>query len=169
MSRRPPLDHDAVRSSVRAAVLEALAGPGDLGSVVRAADPGDDRAPLVAGDALLDLAASALGLAVPHGAEPLEYADLRPRYLPEVEFRGRVEHRNSQYVLYAAACRRGGLDPDIDSDTGWWGAPLWLYAAYAVVIYARAAAERLGCDVPAVAERLREALVAAPHAGDSGT
>jgi hypothetical protein len=39
--------------------------------------------------------------------------------LPEVTFRGRVEHRNSQYALYAAACMRGGLQPDPLSDAGW--------------------------------------------------
>ena len=36
------------------------------------------------------------------GSEPLQYEGPRERYLPEVEFRGRVEHRNSQYTLYAA-------------------------------------------------------------------
>jgi len=166
MSGRPPLDHDAVRRSVRAAVLRALEEADELGGVVRAADPGDERARLVAGDALLDLAAAALSLAVPPGAAPLEYEGLRQRYLPEVDFRGRAEHRNSQYVLYAAACRRGGLEPDVDSDTGWWGAPLWLYAAYAVVIFTRAAAERLGCDASTVAARLRDGLDGPPSAVD---
>jgi hypothetical protein len=37
-----------------------------------------------------------------------------------VTFRGRVEHCNSQYALYAAACMRGGLQPDLRSDAGWW-------------------------------------------------
>jgi hypothetical protein len=54
-----------------------------------------------------------------------------------------VEHRNSQYALYAAACLRGGLQPDLLSDAGWWQTPLWQYAVFAVVIYSRAAAERL--------------------------
>lgn len=52
-----------------------------------------------------------------------------------------MEHRNSQYALYAAACRRGGLKPDLDRDAGWWGAPLWIYTTYALIIYARAAAD----------------------------
>jgi hypothetical protein len=45
------------------------------------------------------------------------------RYRPEVTFRGCVEHRNSQYALYAAACMRGGLQPDLLSDAGWWQTP----------------------------------------------
>jgi hypothetical protein len=70
--------------------------------------------------ALLQLVVTALDLACPPGAEPLEYEGLRERYLPEARFRGRVEHCNSQYALYAAACIRGGLQPDVLSDAGWW-------------------------------------------------
>ena len=104
--------------------------------------------------ALLELAVTALDLACPAGAEPLEYEGLRERYLPEVTFRGRVEHRNSQYALYAAACMRGGLQPDLLSDAGWWQTPLWQYAVYAVVIYSRAAAERLAVPVEEIARRI---------------
>lgn len=50
---------------------------------------------------------SALGLASIPGSEPLQYEGLRELYLPEVEFRGRVEHRNSQYALSATAGMRG--------------------------------------------------------------
>ena len=39
-----------------------------------------------------------------HCAEPLENDGLRERYLPEVAFRSRVDHRDSRYALYAAAC-----------------------------------------------------------------
>ncbi len=67
----------------------------------------------------LELVVTALDLASPPGAEPLLYEGLRERYLWEVTFRGRVEHRNSQYALYAAACIRGGLQPDLLNDAGW--------------------------------------------------
>jgi hypothetical protein len=100
----------------------------------------------------LELALTALDLACPLGAEPLEYEGLREHYyLPEVTFRGRVEHHNSQYALYAAACMRGGLQPDFLGDTGWWQTPLWQYAVCAVVIYSRAAAERLGVPLEEIA------------------
>jgi hypothetical protein len=91
---------------------------------------------------------------VSSGAEPLECNGLREQYLPEVTLRGRVEHRNSQYALYAAACMRGGLQPDLLSDAGWWQTPLWQYAVFAVVIYSRAAAERLTVPLEVIARRI---------------
>ena len=104
--------------------------------------------------ALLELAVSALNVACPAGAKPLEYEGLRERYLHEVTLRGHVEHRNSQYALYAAACMRGGLQPELLSDAGWWQTPLWQYAVFAVVIYSRAAAERLAVPVGEVTRRI---------------
>ena len=65
-----------------------------------------------------------------------------------------IEYRNSQYAVYAAACMRGGLQPDLLSDAGWWQTPLWQYAVYAVVIYSRAAAERLAFPVAEIARRI---------------
>jgi hypothetical protein len=49
---------------------------------------------------------------------------------------------------------RGGLQPDLLHDAGWWQAPLWQYAVYAVVIYSRAAAERLEVPVEEIARRI---------------
>jgi hypothetical protein len=74
--------------------------------------------------------------------------------VPEVTFRGWVEHRNSQYALYAAACMRGVLQPDQLGDAGWWQTPLWRYAVFAVVIYSRAAAERLTVPVEEIVRRI---------------
>ena len=61
--------------------------------------------------------------------------------------RGRVEHRNSQYAIYAAACIRDGRQPNLLSDAGWWQTPLWPYVVFAVVIYSRAVVERLAVPV----------------------
>ncbi len=88
----------------------------------------------------------------PPGAHPLEYEGLHERYLPEVTFRGRVEHRNSQYALYAAACMRGGLQPDLLSDAGRWQTSLWQYAVFAS--YSWVAAERLTVAVAVIARRI---------------
>src|SRR4051812_30457757 len=68
--------------------------------------------------------------------------------------RGRVEHRNSQYAVYAAACMRSGLQPELLSDAGWWQTPLWQYAVFAVLIYSRAAAERLTVPLEVIARRI---------------
>jgi hypothetical protein len=43
------------------------------------------------------------------------------------------------------------LQPDLLSDAGWWQAPLWQYA---VVIYSRAAAERLAVPIEEIARRI---------------
>ena len=74
--------------------------------------------------------------------------------MPEVAFRGRVEHRNAQYAFCDATCMRGGLQPDLLSDAGWWDKPLFEYALYALVIYGRAAARRLGVPVEEVARQI---------------
>jgi hypothetical protein len=66
----------------------------------------------------------------------------------------RVERRNSQYALYVAACMRGGLQPDLLSNAGWWQTPLWQYSVFAVVIYSRAAPERLAVSIEEVARRI---------------
>ncbi len=58
------------------------------------------------------------------------------------------------YALYATACMRGGLQPDLLSDAGWWQIPLWQYAVCAVVIYSRAAAERLAAPVAEFVQRI---------------
>jgi hypothetical protein len=83
-----------------------------------------------------------------------ESEGLRERYLPEVGVRVRVEHRNSQYALCAAARMRGGLQPDLSSDAGWWQTPLWQYAAYAVLVHSRVAAERLAVPLQEVTRRI---------------
>jgi hypothetical protein len=109
---------------------------------------------IVVGERLIRLASEALGLGGFNADEPLEYSGLREKYLPEIEFRGRVSHRNSQYALYAAASLRGGVLPDLYADAGWWQAELWQYALYAVVAYVRAAADRSGENAADVARAL---------------
>jgi hypothetical protein len=49
---------------------------------------------------------------------------------------------------------RGGLQPDLLNDAGWWHIPLWRYAVLALVIYTRAAAERLDITPAQIAQRV---------------
>ena len=154
MVRRGQIDVDGLRRGAQGAVLAGLARADEAFDIVAAVAPTEVPHRFSPDVALLELAVTALDLACPSGAEPLEYEGLRERYLPEANFRGRVEHRNSQYALYAAACMRGGLQPDLLHDAGWWQSPLWQYAVYAVVIYSRAAAERLAVPVEDVARRI---------------
>jgi hypothetical protein len=47
----------------------------------------------------------------------------------------------------------GGRQPDSLDEAGRWSTPLWTYAVFAVVIYSRAAADRLGVTVGEFAKR----------------
>jgi hypothetical protein len=154
VTKQERIDQDVLHRRAQVAVLSGLAAGDDVYDLMAAPAPSHVPGWFTPDVALLESAVTALDLACPAGAEPLEYEGLRERYLPEVTFRGRVEHRNSQYALYAAACRRGGLQPDLLSDAGWWQTPLWQYAVFAVVIYSRAAAERLVVPVEEVARRI---------------
>ena len=154
MTKRERIDQDVLHRRAQVAVLSGLATGDDVYDLMAAAAPSHVPGCFTPDVALLGLAVTALDLACPAGAEPLKYEALRERYLPEVTFRGRVEHRNSQYAVYAAACMRGGLQPDLLSDAGWWQTPLWQYAVSAVVIYSRAAAERLAVPVEGIARRI---------------
>lgn len=49
---------------------------------------------------------------------------------------------------------RGGMQPDLLNDAGWWNTRLWIYAVYAVVIYSRAAADRHDTTIEHIAREL---------------
>lgn len=154
MTREPRIDAEVLHRQAQVAVLAGLLRGDDIDALVASVARTDVPGRFTPDVALLELAVSALDLASVPESAPLEYAGLRERYLPELEFRGRVEHRSSQYALYAAACLRGGLQPDLLNDAGWWNTRLWIYAVYAVVIYSRAAADRRGTTVEQVARDL---------------
>src|SRR3954454_24088277 len=82
--------------------------------------------------ALLEVAATALGLACPPGNDPLEYEGLTDRYLPEQMLTGRTLRQRTRYAIYAAACMRGGLLPDLLREAGGGEPRLWTYAVSAV-------------------------------------
>jgi hypothetical protein len=161
VTKREHIDPDLLHRRAQVAVLSGLAAGADVYDLITAAAPNHVPGWFTPDVAVLELAVTALDLACSAGNEPLEYEGLGEHYLPEVTFPGRVEHRNSQYALYAAACMRGGLQPDLLSDAGWWQTPLWQYAVYAVVIYSRAAADRFTVPVEEIARR-----VAARHGLD---
>ena len=155
-------DRDVLHRQAQAAALTALIAGEPVSVLLDAVAGSDVRGWFTPDVAVLELAATALELACPADAEPLQYEGLRERYLPEMQFRGRNDHHRSQYALYAAACMRGGLQPDLLNDAGLWDPRLWVYAVYALVIYCRAAAERRHTQVADVAldladrHRLRE-------------
>jgi hypothetical protein len=52
----------------------------------------------------------------------------------------------------------GAACADLFSDAGWWQTPLWQYAVFAVVIYRRAAAERLSVPLKDIARHFAARL-----------
>ena len=109
-----------------------------------------------AGEDLLRLAAEAIEESGASLSDPIDYAGIRERYLPERGFRGKSQHHKSHFALTAAATLRAGVYPDLDSEADYWGMEgFWLYAFYALVIYVRAAAERTDRSVEAVARAPR--------------
>jgi hypothetical protein len=142
MTDQSRVDPSLLHQQAQTAVLDALLRGDGVDAVVAAVAPYDVRGRFTPDVAMLELAVDALDLADTPGSDLLEYAGLRERHLPEIEFYGRTERRNSQYAIYATACLRGGLRPDLLNDAGWWHTRLWIYATYALIIYTRAAAER---------------------------
>lgn len=95
-------------------------------------------------DALLSLAVDVYGLSHAMPDEPIHMQSLVETYLPEYEFRGKVDDRNLRYALTYPALLAGGLKPDLARDLYYWRSELWPYVLHAITAYLRIAAERTG-------------------------
>ena len=152
-------DPEVLHRKAQTAILSALAsGEDDVLELVSAVAPYDVRHHFTPDVALLEIAAAALGLACPPGSEPLEYEGLTDRHLPDQTLTGRSLRQRTHYAIHAAACLRGGLLPDLLREVGGWEPRLWVYAVSAVVLYSRAAGERLGPTVPEIAVTIAAGL-----------
>lgn len=152
-------DPDVLHRQAQTAILSGLVGGNDDAfELMLSVRPYDVRGLFTPDVALLEVAAAALGLACPPGSQRLEYEGLTDRYLSDLMLNGRTVRRRTQYAIYAAACMRGGLHPDLLMEAGGWEPRLWTYAVSAVVLYSRAAADRLGLTVPQIATRLADEL-----------
>ncbi len=159
VAKRSGEDPDVLHRRAQIAILAGLAGGNeDAFELMLSVRPCDVRGHFTPDVALLEVAAGALGLACPPGSERLEYEGLTDRYLGDLMLDGRTVRRRTQYAIYAAACMRGGLHPDLLMEAGSWEPRLWTHAVSAVLLYCRAAAERLGLSVPAIAVRIADQL-----------
>jgi hypothetical protein len=157
MAERAGEDVEILHRRAQAAILvDLVAGEDDVLELMGAVAPYDARGHFTPDVAMLEIAATALGLACPPGSQPLEYEGLTERYLPDQMLSGRTLRRRTQYALYAAACMRGGLLPDLLREAGGWEPRLWTYAVSAVLLYTRAAADRLGRSLPQIAVAIAE-------------
>src|SRR5882672_11755865 len=90
---------DAERREAIEVALSGIAAGGDLGELVfelRELHPRNNTFP---GEVLLELAADAIEESGASRGDPIDYEDIRERYLPEAKFRGRNEHHRSHYAL----------------------------------------------------------------------
>ena len=159
MAKRRGEDPDVLHRQAQAAILSGLAaGQVDAFELMVAIRPYDVRGLFTPDVALLEVAAAALALACPPGSEPLEYEGLTDRYLSDLMLSGRTVRSRTRYAIYAAACRRGGLHPDLLNEAGGWEPRLWTYAVSAVVLYSRAAADRRGMSVQQIATAIANDL-----------
>jgi hypothetical protein len=152
-ARRRPTAEDrleAIRITLHGIATEA--DPLDVVPLLAPVHPKNNTFP---GEVLLELAADALDEAGASRDRLVPYEDIRERYLPEVELRGRTQHHKSHYALQAAAMIHGGVEPDLLGEVTWWSNDdLWVWSFYALVIYLRAAAERTGEPLAVLCDRV---------------
>jgi hypothetical protein len=159
MAKQRGEDPAVLHRKAQVEILSGLAaGEDDVFELMGAVGPYDVPHHFTPDVALLEVAAVALGLACPSGSDPLEYEGLTDSYLSDLLLTGRTLKHRTRYAIYAAACLRGGLLPDLLREAGAWQPRLWTYAVSAVVLYTRAAADRLGQSVPAIAVRIADHL-----------
>jgi hypothetical protein len=154
MADQPGVTDEDRDSAVRLALLGVSVGS-DHDSILERLGELHPRNNTFPAEVLLELAAEAIGESGASEVQPIEYEGIRERYLPEYEFRGKSQQHKSHYALTAAAMIRAGIYPDLLDEAYWWGdEDLWRYAFYALLAYARAAAERTGRSVEDVASAI---------------
>src|SRR3954470_20135323 len=159
MAKPPGEDLAVLHRKAQVRVLSMLAsGEDDVFELLGALNAYDVRHHFTPDVALLEVAATALGVASPPGSGPLEYEGLTDRYLPDQMLTGRTLRQRTHYAVHAAACLRGGLLPDLLREAGGWEPRLWTYVVSAIVLYTRAAADRLGQTVPEIAVEIVDRL-----------
>ena len=152
-AKKRPTTEDRSRA-IRIA-LHGLAAGVDIADLARQLEPLHPKHDTFPGEVFLELAADALEEGGISRDQPVDYEGIRARYLPERQFRGRTEHHRSHYALRAAAMTRAGVTPDLLDEVGWWDTnDLWVWSLYALLIYARVAAERTGEPVAVICQRL---------------
>jgi hypothetical protein len=109
------------------------------------------------GKVLLGLAADTIELSGASRDAPIEFEDLRERYLPEAIAHTKAQHRKSKYPLRAAAMLRAGVDPGLLDEVAWWQTDgLWYWSPEPLVAYLRVADERTGRPVAEICQLLAE-------------
>jgi hypothetical protein len=135
--------------------LSGLAGATELGDIALQLAPLHPRHDTFPAEVLLDLAADAVEESGASREEPIEFAGIRKRHLPEGVAHTKAQHYKSEYALRAAAMVRAGVDPGLLDEVVWWQTDdLWYWSLEALVAYVRAAADRQRTSVAEICERI---------------
>jgi hypothetical protein len=156
MARKAGPSDEEYNSAVRLGLLGLTAAEdADVDSIMEQLAVLHPRNNTFPAEVLLDLAAEAIEESGTSPADPIQYEGMRDRHLPEYQFRAKSQQHKSHYALMAAAMIRAGVYPDLlDEAYGWGIEDMWRYAFYALVLYARVAAERTGRSLEDIATAL---------------
>ncbi len=153
--RKQPTPED--RSDAVQLVLAGLAFGQDFDSILEKLGASHIRHNTFPAEELLELASDAIDESGATTAEPIDFENIRERFLPEHHFSGKNQHDKSKYAISAAAMIHGGVFPDLLADAAWWQTDdLWIYSFFALLIFIRAAAERTGRSVEKVASSIAD-------------
>lgn len=141
MEKRSPSESDRVEAMVQ--LLGGVAEGKDVFEVASSVVDLHPRHNTFPGEVYMGLASDALELAGVDRQDPIAYQTLLHEYLSDCEFRG-WDKRKIQYAILTSAALRGGVEPDLLSDTAWRTDDYWRYALFAAVAVIRACAVRLG-------------------------
>lgn len=154
MARQGPTDDD--RDEALRRVLSGLAAGDDVFELTASVADLHQKYNTFPGEVFMDLAADALEIAGATRNDPISYEGLLEAYLPECEFWGK-NNRKMQYAILTSASVRGGVEPDLLDEAGWWRADdYWQYALFAAVALIRVGAERQSLTIAQVAEQLAD-------------
>jgi hypothetical protein len=141
--RKQPTPED--RSDAVQIVLGGLASSQEFDPILEKLGALHVRNNTFPAEELLELASDAIDESGATTSEPIDFENIRERFLPDHHFSGKNQHYKSKYAVSAAAMIHGGVYPDLLDDAAWWQTDdLWIYSFLALVIFVRAAAERTG-------------------------
>jgi hypothetical protein len=154
MARQGPTEED--RDEALRRLLSGLAAGDDVFELTASVADLHPKYDTFPGEVFMDLAADALEIADATRNDSIPYEGLRETYLPECEFRGK-NNRKIQYAILTSASVRGGVEPDLLDEAGWWrAADYWQYALFAAVALIRVGAERQSLTIARVVEQLAD-------------
>jgi len=154
MARQGPTEED--RDEALRRLLSGLVAGDDVFELAASVADLHPKYNTFPGEVFMDLAADALEIAGATRNDPISYEGLLEAYLPECEFWGK-NNRKMQYAILTSASVRGGVEPDLLDEAGWWRADdYWQYALFAAVALIRVGAERQSLTIAQVAEQLAD-------------